>query len=117
MQYTMIFTAVKMTNFQIKIMLFFFYLIFAQNIDSGYTLEPPKWGGSNVYTQSMLKIKNRKNNALSCKTQFYCIKVEFNGVKLSYGRVSMMLFLSPRKTIFRLVSASLGEATHDKRCM
>ena len=27
---------------------------FAQNIDRGYTLEPPHWGGSNEYPQSML---------------------------------------------------------------
>ena len=29
------------------------FLIFAQNIDCGYTLEPPQRGGSNVYPQSM----------------------------------------------------------------
>ena len=28
-------------------------LIFAQNIDFGYTLESPQWGGSNKYPQSM----------------------------------------------------------------
>ena len=27
--------------------------IFPQNIDSGYTLEPPRRGGSNEYPQSM----------------------------------------------------------------
>ena len=30
-----------------------FFLIFAQNIDCGYTLEPPQRGGSNEYPQSM----------------------------------------------------------------
>ena len=29
----------------------------AQNIDCGYSLEPPRRGGSNEYTQSMLFIK------------------------------------------------------------
>ena len=29
------------------------FLIFAQNIDDGYTLEPPNWGGPNEYSQSM----------------------------------------------------------------
>ena len=29
------------------------FLIFAQNIDRGYTLEPPQWGGSNEYPRSM----------------------------------------------------------------
>ena len=28
-------------------------IFFAQNIDCGYTLEPPHWGGSNEYPQSM----------------------------------------------------------------
>ena len=30
------------------------FLIFAQNIDCGYSLEPPRRGGSNEYPQSML---------------------------------------------------------------
>ena len=29
------------------------FLISAQNIDCGYLLEPPRWGGSNEYPQSM----------------------------------------------------------------
>ena len=29
------------------------FLIFAQNMDCWYTLEPPEWGGSNEYQQSM----------------------------------------------------------------
>ena len=33
--------------------IFNIFLIFAQNIDSGYILEPPHWGGSNEYPQSM----------------------------------------------------------------
>ena len=36
------------------------FLIFAQNIDRGYTLEPPQWGGSNEYPQSMFKSKSKK---------------------------------------------------------
>ena len=40
MQYTEIFLALKIENFQLKI--FDIFLIFAQNIDSGYTLEPPR---------------------------------------------------------------------------
>ena len=41
----------KNENFTGKILIFF--LIFAQNIDRGYTLEPPCRGGSNEYPQSM----------------------------------------------------------------
>ena len=29
------------------------FLFLLQNIDCGYSLEPPRRGGSNVYTQSM----------------------------------------------------------------
>ena len=36
------------------------FLIFAQNIDRGYTLEPPQWGGPNEYPQSMFSSKNKK---------------------------------------------------------
>ena len=34
--------------------------ITAQNIDCGYSLEPPRRGGSNEYTQSMFLIRNKK---------------------------------------------------------
>ena len=34
--------------------------IFAQNIDCGYTIEPPHRGGSNEYPQSMFWSKNNK---------------------------------------------------------
>ena len=40
--------------------MFDIFLIFAQNIDCGYTLDPPRRGGSNEYPQSMLWRKIRK---------------------------------------------------------
>ena len=40
-------------------------LIFAQNIDCGYMLEPPRRGGSNEYPQSMFWSKNKKNRYTS----------------------------------------------------
>ena len=48
-----------MKNFSRKKKIFF--LFFAQNIDCGYTLEPPRRGGSNEYPQSMFWSKNKKN--------------------------------------------------------
>ena len=54
----------------------------AQNIDSGYSLEPPHGGGSNAYPQSMFLRRNKKNNVYPCKPQFYYIKVGFKGVKI-----------------------------------
>ena len=35
--------------------------IFAQNIDCGYSLEPPRRGGSNEYPQSMLRGGSNEN--------------------------------------------------------
>ena len=54
--------------------------ISAQNIDCGYLLEPPRWGGSNEYPPSMILSRNKKVNVYPSKPQFYCIKVGFKGV-------------------------------------
>ena len=56
--------------------------ISAQNMDCGYSLEPPQRGGSNEYPQSMFLSKVKKNNAYRCKPLFYCIKVRLKGVKI-----------------------------------
>ena len=56
MQYTEIFNVIK-ENFQMQI--FAIFLSFAQNIDCGYMLEPPRRGGSNEYPQSMFGSKNK----------------------------------------------------------
>ena len=53
---------------------------FAQNIDCGYTLEPPRQGGSNEYPQSMFWNKNKKKLVYPCKPQFYDMKVGFKRV-------------------------------------
>ena len=70
----------KNENFQIKFSNIFH--ISAQNIDCGYSLEPPRRGGSNEYPQSMFLSRNKKNNVYPCKPQFYYIKVGFKGVKI-----------------------------------
>ena len=82
-----------MAIFQIKNS--YIFPISAQNIDCGYSLEPPRrggsneypqsmfWrGGSNEYPQSMFLSRNKKNNVYPCKPQFYYIKVGFEGVKI-----------------------------------
>ena len=70
----------KMAIFQIKQSDIFH--ISAQNIDCGYSFEPPRRGGSNEYPQSMFLSRNMKNNVYPCKLQFYYIKVGFKGVKI-----------------------------------
>ena len=57
--------------------MFAIFLIFAQNIDCGYMLEPPCRGGSNEYLQSMFWSKNKKKKVYPCKPQFFYIKVFF----------------------------------------
>ena len=54
--------------------------IFVQNIDCGYSLEPPR--RSNEYPQSMFLSRNMKNNVYPCKPQFYYMKVGFKGVRI-----------------------------------
>ena len=66
--------------------------ISAQNIDCGYSLEPPLRGGSNEYNnlsmrggsneypQYMFLSRNKKINVYPYKPKFYCIKVGFKGV-------------------------------------
>ena len=55
--------------------------ISAQNIDCGYSLEPPRRGGSSEYPQSILLSRNMKINVYPCKPQFYYIKMGFKGLK------------------------------------
>ena len=49
------FLALKFEKFQLK--MFDIFLIFAQNIDCGYSLEPPPRGGSNEYPVYVLEQK------------------------------------------------------------
>ena len=74
------FTSKNWNNFQIKKTDLFY--ISAQNIDCGYSLEPPRRGGSNEYQQAMFPSKNKKNNVYPFKPQFNYIKVGFKGVKI-----------------------------------
>ena len=62
--------------------MFDIFLIFAQNIDCGYTLERPQRGGSNKYPQSMFWSKNKKI-CIPCIPQFCYIKVGFKGVYIT----------------------------------
>ena len=60
-------------------LMFDIFLIFAQNIGCGYTLEPPRRGGSDEYPQSMFWNKNRYTPAYP----FCYIKVGFKGVYIT----------------------------------
>ena len=72
--------------------------ISAQNTDCGYSLEPPRRGGSNEYPQSMFLSSNKKNNVYPYKPQLCYIKVGFKGVKIilacSRGQLRLMWYFS-----------------------
>ena len=55
--------------FKIRIQ-FDIFLIFAQNIDCGYTLEPPRRGGSNEYPQSSFWGKDKKKRYTPMNSNF-----------------------------------------------
>ena len=86
-QYTAIFHGCKNDNFQTKF--FYIFLIFAQNIDYGYTLEPPQRGGSNEYPQSMFWRKNKKNMYTRVNPKFSIQKCGIRGCSL-HGHVILM---------------------------
>ena len=71
----------KLKVFQIKKSAIFHIL--AQNIDCGYSLEPPPRGGSNVYPQSLFLSRNKKNNVYPCKPQYN------SGVKRGQNYIGM----------------------------
>ena len=56
--------------------IYLFFLFLLQDIDCGYSLEPPRRGGSNEYPQSMSWSKNKKNieNFLLKSFNFYNLK-------------------------------------------
>ena len=80
MHYQRIFSELKIENFIGKIWL---NLMFAQNIDCGYTLELPRPGGSNKYQRSMFWNKNKKNRGIPLQTPVFLIKAGFKGVYIS----------------------------------
>ena len=66
-------------------------------MDCGYTLEPPRRGGSNEYPQSMTFSRIKKNNVYLCKPQFYYIKVGLRGSKLHRHVFVMYAFFEKKK--------------------
>ena len=91
----------KTESFQIKILVVF--INYAQNIYFGYSLEPPRRGGSNEYPQSMFLSRNMKIKVYSCKPQFYYKKEGFKGSKL-YRRVFVMSLKLPSPLVVFLLA-------------
>ena len=85
MQYTAVFHGCKNVNFQMKN--YNIFLIFAQNIDCGYTLEPPHEAVLTSTHNLCFRAKIR-NNEYPCKPQVHYIKVGVRGSSL-HGHVIM----------------------------
>ena len=88
----------KNEHFQIKKKLWYFS--YFCSIGCGYSLEPPRRGGSNEYPQSMFSSRNKKNNVYPCKPQFYNIKVGLRGSKL-YRYVFVMYITKMPQNVWR----------------
>ena len=80
----------KAERFQIKILIFFH--ISAQNIDRGYSLEPPCRGGSNKYPQSMFLAEIRKIMYTPVNPSFTIQKWGLRGPKL-YRYIFVMIII------------------------
>ena len=70
----------KTESLQINTLIFFH--ISGQNIDCGYSIEPPRQGGSIEYTQSMFLAEIKQIMYTPLKPQFYNLKVGFKGFKI-----------------------------------
>ena len=73
----------KNENFQIKS--YDIFHIPVQNIDCGYSLEPPRRGGSNEFPQSMFLSRNKINYVYPCKPSFTIQKWDLKGTKLMFS--------------------------------
>ena len=73
-----------------------FFLFLLQNIDCGYSLEPPRRGGSNVYPQSMFLSKNKKNIKHFLLENFYFF-YGYKNLCILHGRVFVMLKAETKK--------------------
>ena len=69
--------------------MFYIFPIFAQNIDCGYTLEPPCRGGSNEYPQFLFWGKNKKSRYNPVNPSFTIFKWGLKGYTL-HGHVFIM---------------------------
>ena len=87
----------KNENFQIKNSDIFH--ISAQNIDCGYSLEPPRWGGSNEYQQSMFWAEIRKIMYTPVNPSFTIQKWGLRGSKL-YRHVFVMRVFRELLTVY-----------------
>ena len=67
-----------------------FFLIFALNIDCGYSLELPQGGGSNMYPQFMFKSKNKKN--ITIFHQKIIIFTALKNLSILHGHFIVLMF-------------------------
>ena len=70
------------------------FLISAQNIDCGYSLEPPRWGSSNKYPQSMFWAQIWKNIRIFLSENFHFLVAKFSVYLNSFhNEIKKVLYL------------------------
>ena len=74
-----------------------YFLIFAQNIDCRYTLEPPHRGGSNLYHVFIFWSKNKKN--------MHYLHVHISGISV-FGNVQRLATFAALKCRMELVTCT-----------
>ena len=92
----------------IRVYLFFLFLL--ENIDCGYTLEPPRRGGSNVYPQSMFPSKNKKGEAVLTCTHNLCFRAKIRKISNCFSTENFH-FLQSLKSLC-IAWASFRNVTH-----
>ena len=94
-----------------------FILFLLKNIDCGYSLELPRWGGSNEYPQSMFWIEIWKISDIFFSENFQFLVVKFSIylnrhvlVMLCWGHISQDMFLwscSPNGILWHILQTRI----------
>ena len=77
---------------------YIFFLFLPQNIDCGYSLEPPCRGSSNVYPQAMFLAKIRKNIFFYSAENFQFLNLK--SLFLLHGQVFVMQYSTLRNVLY-----------------
>ena len=77
---------------------YIFFLFLLQNIDCGYSLEPPHQGGSNAYPHSIFFSKNKKNIKFFSAENFKFLNLK--NLFLLHGQVFVMQYSTLHNVLY-----------------
>ena len=88
------------------------FLISAQNIDCGYSLEPPRRGGSNEYPQSMFCAEVWKISEFFLSENFQFLEIKFSIYLNRHVFVMKSLIMISRKKVIFIPIFCYGYAVY-----